>query len=100
MLDRLDPRLPSPGQVPSQQAEALARRRLLDHLEVGVKHNETSRFTELPESLDLAGTVVNFDALRTFRANLHWLIMDKKAHYIAIVKRNLPLLHAQVRAVP
>ena len=25
---------------------------------------------------------------------------DKKAHYIAIVKRNQPLLHAQVRALP
>ena len=37
--------------------------RLLDHLEVGVKHNETSHFTELLEPLDLAGAVVTFDAL-------------------------------------
>jgi len=36
---------------------------LLDHLEVGVKHNETSHFTELLGSLDLAGAVVTFDAL-------------------------------------
>ena len=34
------------------------------------------------------------------RANLDWLVKDKKAHYIAIVKRNQPLLHAQVRALP
>jgi predicted transposase YbfD/YdcC len=74
--------------------------RLLDHLEVGVKHNETSHFTELLEPLDLAGTVVTFDALHTVRANLDWLVQDKKAHYIAIVKRNQPLLHAQVRALP
>ena len=74
--------------------------RLLDHLEVGVKHNETSHFTELLEPLDLDGAVVTFDALHTVRANLDWLVKDKKAHYIAIVKRNQPLLHAQVRALP
>jgi hypothetical protein len=34
--------------------------RLLDHLEVGVKHNETSYFTELLDSLDLDGAVVTF----------------------------------------
>jgi predicted transposase YbfD/YdcC len=73
---------------------------LLDHLEVGVKHNETSHFTELLEQVDLAGAVVTFDALHTVRANLAWLVQDKKAHYIAIVKRNQPLLHAQVRALP
>jgi predicted transposase YbfD/YdcC len=74
--------------------------RLLDHLEVGVKHNETSHFTELLRPLDLDGAVVTSDALHTVRANLDWLVKDKKAHYIAIVKRNQPLLHAQVRALP
>jgi predicted transposase YbfD/YdcC len=44
--------------------------------------------------------VVTFDALHTVRANLAWLVTDKNAHYIAIVKRNQPLLHAQVRALP
>ena len=73
---------------------------LLDHLEVGVKHNETSHFTELLGPLDLAGAVVTFDALHTVRANLNWLVTDKKADYIAIVKRNQPLLHAQIRALP
>jgi predicted transposase YbfD/YdcC len=73
---------------------------LLDHLEVGVKHNETSYFTELLGPVDLAGAVVTTDALHTVRANLNWLVTDKKAHYIAIVKRNQPLLHAQIRALP
>jgi predicted transposase YbfD/YdcC len=73
---------------------------LLDHLEVGVKHNETSHFTQLLEPLDLDGAVVTFDALHTVRANLDWLVKDKKAHYIAVVKRNQPLLHAQARALP
>jgi len=73
---------------------------LLDHLEVGVKHNETSHFTELPGPVNLDGAVVTFDALHTVRANLNWLAEDKKADYTAIVKRNQPLLHAQVRALP
>ena len=60
---------------------------LLGHLEVDVKHNETSHFTGLLEPLDLDGAVVTFGALHTVRANLHWLADDKKAHYIAVVKK-------------
>ena len=74
--------------------------RLLDHLEVDVKHNETSHFTELLRPVDLEGAVVTFDALHTVRANLDWLVTAKNAQYIAIVKQNQPLLHAQVRALP
>jgi predicted transposase YbfD/YdcC len=74
--------------------------RLLDHLEVDVKHNETSHFTALLQPLDLDGTVVTFDALHTVRANLDWLAGEKKAHYIAVVKRNQPLLYARVKALP
>ena len=73
---------------------------LLDHLEVDVKHNETSHFTELLGPLDLDGAVVTFDALHTVRANLDWLAAEKKAQYIAVVKQNQPLLHARVRALP
>jgi predicted transposase YbfD/YdcC len=74
--------------------------RLLDHLEVDVKHNETSHFTELLGPVDLDGAVVTFDALHTVRANLDWLVSQKNAQYIAVVKGNQPLLHAQVRALP
>jgi hypothetical protein len=49
---------------------------------------------------DLGIAVVTFDALHTVRAKLNWLVKDKNAHYIAIVKRNQPLLHAQVRTLP
>jgi predicted transposase YbfD/YdcC len=73
---------------------------LLDHLEVDVKHNETSHFTALLEPLDLAGAVVTFDALHTVRANLDWLAGERKGHYIAVVKKNQPLLHARIRALP
>ena len=73
---------------------------LLDHLEVGVKHNETSHFAELLEPLELAGAVVTFDALHTVRANLDWLGSRKKAHFIAVVKQNQPLLLARLKALP
>ncbi len=73
---------------------------LLDHLEVDIKHNETSHFTELLEPLDLAGAVVTFDAPHTVRANLSWLAGENKAHYIAVVKQNQPLLHARIKALP
>ena len=73
---------------------------LLDHLEVDAKHNQTSHFTDLLGSVDLEGAVATFDALHTVRANLDWLVTDKKAHYIAVVKGNMPLLHAQVRTLP
>jgi predicted transposase YbfD/YdcC len=74
--------------------------RLLDHVEVDVKHNETSHFTELLGPVDLEGAVVTFDALHTVRANLDWLVSKKNAQYVAVVKHNQPLLHAQVRALP
>ena len=73
--------------------------RLLDHLEVGVKHNETSHFTELPDPLDLGGAVVTFDALHTVRANLDWLAGEKKAQYIAVVKGNQPGLLAALEGL-
>jgi hypothetical protein len=59
---------------------------LLDHLEVDVKRNETSHFTELLGPLDLDGAVVTSDALHTVRANLDWLATEKNAHYIAVVE--------------
>jgi predicted transposase YbfD/YdcC len=73
---------------------------LLDQLEVAVKHNETSHFTALLAPADLDGAVVTFDALHTVRANLDWLASEKKAHYIAVVKKNQPLLHARLKALP
>ncbi len=72
----------------------------LHQVEVGVKHNETTYFQELLTPLELAGQVVTFDALHTVRANLDWLVTAKGAHYLAVVKRNQPLLYARVKALP
>lgn len=73
---------------------------LLDHLEIDVKHNETSHFVELLTGLDLDGVVVTFDALHTVRANLNWLVATKKAQYVAVAKKNQPLLYTRVKALP
>jgi len=74
--------------------------RLLDHLQVDVKHNETTHFTDLLAELDLTSVAVTFDALLTVRANLDWLVTTKQAQYIAVVKKNQPLLYAKVKALP
>ena len=74
--------------------------RFLDQMEVDVKHNEVTHFQELLERLDLTGKVVTFDALHTVRANLEWLVSTKKAHYIAVVKKNQPLLLKRLKTLP
>jgi hypothetical protein len=43
--------------------------------------------------------VVTSGALHTVRANLNWLTSEKKARYIAVVKKNQPLLHARIKAL-
>ena len=73
---------------------------LLDHLAIDAKHNETSHFTELLEPMDLTGMAVTADALHTVRANLDWLVTSKKAHYVAVIKKNQPLTYAKVKALP
>lgn len=72
----------------------------LGQAEVGAKTNETKHFQPLLQPLDLAGTVVTFDALHSVKANIKWLVEEKKAHYIAIIKSNQPLAYAQVSALP
>lgn len=73
---------------------------LLDHLEIDVKHNETSHFVELLAPMDLTGVAVTFDALHTVRANLDWLVTAKHGHYVAVLKKNQPLVHRTVKALP
>ena len=74
--------------------------RLLDHLEVDVKHNETSHFTDAP------GTPGPGRRRGDLRRPAHGpgepelAGKEKKAHYIAVVKKNQPLLHARVKALP
>lgn len=62
----------------------------LAQVEVGAKTNETRHFKPLLAPLDLADTVVTFDALHSVKANINWLVETKRAHYIAVIKTNQP----------
>jgi predicted transposase YbfD/YdcC len=68
--------------------------------EAGAKTNETAAFRPLLEPLDLTGAVVTFDALHSVKDQVRWLVQEKKAHYIAVIKGNQPTASAQVKALP
>jgi predicted transposase YbfD/YdcC len=72
----------------------------LAQVEVGSKTNETTHFQPLLAPLDLKGAVLTFDALHSVKANITWLVEEKQAHYIAVIKTNQPIAHAQVSALP
>nr|WP_246422083.1 ISAs1 family transposase [Nocardiopsis mwathae] len=72
----------------------------LAQTEVGSKTGETRHFRPLLQDLDLAGAVVTSDALHTVKDHLKWLVEDKGAHYVAVVKANQPTLYAQVKGLP
>jgi hypothetical protein len=72
----------------------------LAQAEVGAKTNETKHFQPLLAPLDLAGAVVTFDALHSVKGNITWLVEEKKAHYIAVIKTNQPIAHTQISALP
>jgi predicted transposase YbfD/YdcC len=46
------------------------------------------------------GTVVTADALHAQREHAEFLVTEKEAHYILVVKNNQPSLHAQLKSLP
>lgn len=68
--------------------------------EVGAKTNETAAFRPLLESLDLAGAVITFDAMHSVKDQVRWLVQDKDAHYLAVIKGNQPTAFAQLTNLP
>ena len=81
--------------VADQQASAV-----LAQASVDGKTNEITTFAPLLEPLDLTGCVITADALHTQREHAKFLVIDKKAHYILVVKKNQPSLYAQVKNLP
>jgi predicted transposase YbfD/YdcC len=57
------------------------------------KTNEITVFRSMLAELDLADTAVTFDALHSQTAHARFLVKEKKAHYIAVIKGNQPLLY-------
>jgi predicted transposase YbfD/YdcC len=75
-------------------------RAVLGQTDVDHTTNEIARFRPLLEGLDLAGRVVTADALHTQREHADWLVTEKQAAYVLIVKANQPTLHQQLRRLP
>jgi hypothetical protein len=79
--------MPADGQVIAQR-------------EVGHTTNEITAFKPLLAPLDLAGTIVTFDALHSQTEHARFLVEDKQAHYIAVIKGNHPTLQQELRRLP
>ncbi|MDH6630395.1 hypothetical protein M2271_008255 [Streptomyces sp. LBL] len=73
---------------------------VLAQREVDAKSNEITAFRPLLEPLDLTGAVVTFDALLTQIDHAKFLVEEKGARYIAVLKGNHPTLHALVKDLP
>ncbi|MFF2820481.1 ISAs1 family transposase [Kitasatospora cineracea] len=74
---------------------------VLAQLDVGEKTNEITCFQPLLGSIpDLTGTVVTSDAMHTQREHVDYLVTDRSAHYIVIVKGNQKKLRAQLKSLP
>ncbi|WP_327241110.1 ISAs1 family transposase [Streptomyces sp. NBC_01320] len=74
--------------------------RTVTQLRVPDKTNEITCFAALLEPYDLTGVTVTADALHTQRAHARFLVEEKNAHYLLVVKANQPGLHRQVRSLP
>src|SRR6266516_4110447 len=68
-------------------------RGVLGQTDVDTKTNEITGFQPLLDRLDLAGRVLTADALHTQREHADWLISQKHAAYLLIVKSNQLTLH-------
>ncbi|MET9611931.1 ISAs1 family transposase [Kitasatospora indigofera] len=69
-------------------------------LRVPDKTNEITCFAALLEPYDLTGVTVTADALHTQRDHARFLVEEKKAHYLLVVKANQPELHRRLRSLP
>jgi predicted transposase YbfD/YdcC len=93
------------GHHPNAQVHLLAvmdhtTRAVLAQTDVGSKTNEITQFRPLLDGLDLAGRVVTADALHTQREHADWLVTQRHAAYLLIVKANQPSLHHQLSTLP
>jgi predicted transposase YbfD/YdcC len=72
---------------------------VLGQVDVDTKTNEIPMFTTLLDRVDIKDAVITADALHAQRAHARYLAR-RGAHYLLIVKRNQPGLHAQLAALP
>ncbi|WP_406860609.1 ISAs1 family transposase [Streptomyces sp. HUAS MG47] len=68
--------------------------------EVSSRTNEITVFKPLLAPLDLADAVVTFDALHSQTEHARFLVEDKQAHYIAVIKGNHRTLQHKLKQLP
>lgn len=66
---------------------------------VDQKENEITRFQPLLDPLPLEGKVVTADALHTQTSHARYLVEEKKADYVFIVKKNQPTLFEDIQSL-
>jgi predicted transposase YbfD/YdcC len=72
---------------------------VLGQVEVDATTNEIPRFSALCDRVEITGAVITADALHAQHGHATYLHRHG-AHYLLIVKRNRPSLHAQLAALP
>ena len=72
---------------------------VLGQADVDVKTNEIPMFSALLDHIEINDAVITADALHAQHAHAEYL-HQRGAHYLLIVKRNQPGLHAQLAALP
>ncbi|MET8129802.1 ISAs1 family transposase [Streptomyces sp. NPDC005231] len=72
---------------------------VLAQRQIDGKSNEIPAFAPLLDGIDLTGAVITADALHTQHEHAAYL-HERRAHYLAVVKRNHPGLHETVRRLP
>jgi predicted transposase YbfD/YdcC len=73
---------------------------VLGQVDVDHTTNEITWFQPLLDGLDLTGRVVTADALHTQHAHADWLVTQKHAAYLLLVKANQPALYHQLSTLP
>jgi len=76
-----------------------ARGVVLGQVEVDATTNEIPRFSALCDRIEITDAVITADALHAQHAHTAYL-HRRGAHYLPIVKRNQPGLHAQLATLP
>jgi predicted transposase YbfD/YdcC len=75
-------------------------RTVLAQREIAHKTNEITAFAPLLEDLHLAGALITADAMHTQHAHARFLVEEKNADYLLVVKDHQPTLFSQLNTLP
>lgn len=90
------------GQRPVQLLSAILHQEgiVIAQQAIADKSNEIPALPEVLQPLDLAGAIVTADALHTQKNTARFLVEEKQADYLFIVKDNQPTLRENLEALP